>query len=439
MGTTADKINYLAETKECIRKAFESLGIYVPLSASFRSYADIISQLRPSTAPVLSRKAVNLYIGDRGYSYTAEEFLALNSYPPFIKLDGLLFQGWNYRLSNAQDYVNKYGMLDISANYITEARDTKLYVNLDSEDKLFVQLYCGSLNNNNNNNQLRNVIVDWGDGSQPASKKNPNHQYTTTGEYVITIRPQDGDKLQLGSGSYNILATTSTGVNPNDKFSDILTRVDIGDNVVSLEIRQNIFSNNIKLTQVFLPKSFHLYERIFDSCESLETITLSSDMTFGERAFINCTSLKYIALPEGITKLSEKIFSGCTSLESIAIPEGITKLNEEQFSGCTSLKNVILPEGLTQISAFTGCTSLESIMFPSTIRTVSGFKDCPNMQLYDFRRATSVPYVGYNTLSLSDGCQIVVPDNLYDEWVTTDYWKYISKSYFVKASEYTEV
>lgn len=45
MGTTADKLAYLVETKNLIKQAITSKGIDVADGASFREYSDLIEQI----------------------------------------------------------------------------------------------------------------------------------------------------------------------------------------------------------------------------------------------------------------------------------------------------------------------------------------------------------------------------------------------------------
>ena len=65
------------------------------------------------------------------------------------------------------------------------------------------------------------------------------------------------------------------------------------------------------------------------------------------------------------------------------------------------------------------------------------FSSCSSVAFYDFSQCTSVPTLGGTSVfsySNSD-CKIVVPDALYDEWISATNWSsYASK--IVKASEF---
>ena len=50
MGTTAEKLNYLLETKEQIKQAIKGKGIEVPENEPFRNYPKLIEQVAGSAA-----------------------------------------------------------------------------------------------------------------------------------------------------------------------------------------------------------------------------------------------------------------------------------------------------------------------------------------------------------------------------------------------------
>lgn len=50
MGTTADKLTYLAETKKTIKDAIVAKGVDVPDGTSFRQYADKVGEIESGSA-----------------------------------------------------------------------------------------------------------------------------------------------------------------------------------------------------------------------------------------------------------------------------------------------------------------------------------------------------------------------------------------------------
>ena len=63
------------------------------------------------------------------------------------------------------------------------------------------------------------------------------------------------------------------------------------------------------------------------------------------------------------------------------------------------------------------------------------------MLLVDFRRATMIPTLDSGCFNnIQSDCKIVVPDALYDDWITATNWSASNiVGHIVKASEYTEV
>lgn len=92
-------------------------------------------------------------------------------------------------------------------------------------------------------------------------------------------------------------------------------------------------------------------------------------------------------------------------------------------------------------SVCAGCTSLKKAYFTKLSNTGGGwnfaFQNCTSLELVDFHLATAVPAIGSGMFTDSnDTFQIVVPDELYDAWITATNWS-ARASQIVKYSEYT--
>lgn len=71
MGTTADKLAYLAESKEQIRQAIEGMGVSVPSNTPFRQYGEKIEGI--------PRKAAQTYMpGTKNQTIEAGQYLTGN-------------------------------------------------------------------------------------------------------------------------------------------------------------------------------------------------------------------------------------------------------------------------------------------------------------------------------------------------------------------------
>ena len=75
---------------------------------------------------------------------------------------------------------------------------------------------------------------------------------------------------------------------------------------------------------------------------------------------------------------------------------------------------------------------------PPTIQS-STFNSCNNVAKYDFRGATSIPTLqSASGFGHATGCQIIVPDSMYDSWQQATNWSALTNVVWVKASEYVE-
>lgn len=91
--------------------------------------------------------------------------------------------------------------------------------------------------------------------------------------------------------------------------------------------------------------------------------------------------------------------------------------------------------------AFHDCYKITKITIQGNLEKIetSAFRYCDKCTVFDFRKASTVPTLinvnaFYNT---SSNKEIIVPDELYDEWIAAENWNnetYV-KPYIVKASQ----
>lgn len=345
----------------------------------------------------------------------------------------LIFQEWSSPVTISNNSITVVDSdITIGATYKTASGLTEFDITLTKVTGLTV-----TCNMNGNKN--------WGDGTEDDLA---THTYSDYGDYTITC---DGTILNF------YIFGQSTSIN-----NYYCTSVRIGELVTN--IASNAFRNCQSINSVTIPNSvisigayaFHMcYSLIsiiipdgitaitnysLQLCLSLTSITIPKSVTYiGIRGISNSYKLRNITIPEGVTRIGINAFSDCTSLTSITIPEGVTSI-DGTFSGCTSLTSITIPASMTEIrsTSFFNCSSLTSITIPASVTEISAsaFSYCNVVKKYDFTSATAVPILNDTSAftDINDICKIVVPDALYDEWISATNWVTYA-DYIYKASE----
>ena len=319
-----------------------------------QDFAEEIESLSSSSTPVV-KSDVNFYDYDGTllHSYSKSEFLALQELPNLPTQPGLICQEWNYSLTDAQEYVTNYGVLDIGATYITDDEKTRLYIRIAAPGRMDVPLYFSQTVSDG-------VTIDWGDGSATETLSgtgnvNTTHTYAEIGDYCISLAVNSGE-LDLGhrSASYGVMGENSEKARV---YFNMLQKVYIGKGVISIG------------------------DYAFRYCYSLTSIIIPSGVTsIGNYAFQYCQSLASIIIPSGVTSIDSSVFSYCQSLPSIVIPSGVTSIGNYAFQYCYGMK-------------FYDFSSVGEIPILSSTNNFSGItSDCKIVvpdNLYDFWKAAT--------------------------------------------------
>lgn len=213
------------------------------------------------------------------------------------------------------------------------------------------------------------------------------------------------------------IGSTSSSSTPTYMFGSCfnLKSISMPATVPTMQSYGNVCSSCYSLKKSILPKGFTtLASQYFYNCHALEYVSIPDTITtIGNNAFQNCYSLKHIIIPDTVTTINSYAFNNCFALEEITFSQNITEIPGYCLSGCRNLKKIVLPHNVTKINA-------------------NAFTNV-GITRFDFSQSTTIPTVETNSFQ-TDNLKIIIPDSLYDEWITTGNWTTYA-TYCVKASE----
>lgn len=388
----------------------------------------------------VEEKDVNFYDydGKRLYAYTKTEFLALSSLPSTPTHDGLTSQGWSWTLADAQTSVAELGELDIGHYVITSDGATRIYFSFTDEHRLSPYL-CFAVNGT--------VTIDWGDnttstatGTDLTTLIKTQHTYATTGDYVISISGDEICFITTSSGSPQsmIFTMNNTSTPYENIYTNAIYRIELGSNVTTLDSYG--FARLHSLKVLTTSKNItSVKQQALVYCSFLEFYLYPSVATAASSSFYECRALKRALFSKTTTSTSSSLFNYCYSLEKITTYN--IALKSSAFANCYNLKKVVCnnTETLLQSSLFNNCRSLAYYKVESTTTRVRGavFAGCLSLKLVDFTSLSAVPTLdNVNAFSdIPDDYIILVPDDLYNSWITTNNWSSLT-SHIVKESDY---
>lgn len=385
-------------------------------------------------------KDVNFYDydGTRLYSYTKAEFLNLTAMPDNPEHTGLIAQGWNWDFDEAQNFMQKYPKLIIGQMYITDDGSTRLYVNLEGAR---LKPSVGFAVNGT-------ATIDWGDGTTPDTVTGTNtktnifteHEYTSGGLYIIKISSDAIIYLKYdynGSGLFCGKDTTISASYVSIPYRYSIKKIELG----NVYIDQNAFLSLSGLNSITtpLPNNTLLPYWAYGNCTALKSLVVAKGITQGISQAINsCTSLKHFILPRGITSYANKFNIGASNLEELILPDTIQYISSFE-SG--KFSQFVIPDSVTSFNgadAVSAHTNLTEIIVKGSITNIYArtFSGNYNVKRYDFSSYTRVPAMANANAfnNIASDCKIVVPDELYDEWIAATNWSNYA-SYIIKASE----
>jgi hypothetical protein len=385
------------------------------------------------------------YDGFKVYSYSASEFLALEAMPANPEHNGLIAQGWNWSLADAKEYVSDYGMLDIGQNYITDDGKTRIYITL-SEGMLNPYLGLGM--------KGVTVRINWGDGNVEeksedtyAQTKIP-HSYSKPGDYVITIESiaSSGNYKHFYfptvTGGSGILTGGKNSSSSDDVgYRNCINKIECGNDVRFYQ--ENSFQYCRCLKTITIPKSAFVYKNpdttvgrvdasYFQYTPSLIFVTIPENTTIAKNS--NSSGCEAISLPKNPTgyvasNLPSLLFSSWNKLKRLSIPSGYADQSDKTCYECSVLKRLSIPSGIKKLSSdmLYNCSSLSVLSLPATITSIPSRvgANLYSLKVIDFSRHTTIPTLSYASGAFSGitaECKIIVPDDLYEDWIVATNW-----------------
>lgn len=263
-------------------------------------------------------------------------------------------------------------------------------------------------------------------------------------------------------------AVTTIGNYAFQNCSKLTGDLVLSDNIINLGYQA--FNNCENIENVYIGKnitSIGMYT--FQGCKKCSNLTISPDSklkTIGNSAFrhfgsetessfelilpstltnidsyaFDNTIIKSVSIPNGV--IGNYAFSN-TPLDNVILGTGVTSIENSAFSNCRNLTSITIPSSVTSIEsrAFNFCLNLQNVYFKGQAPDIQNntFRLCNSVTKYDFRNCLTVPSLASSdSLEHAIGCQIIIPDALYDEWTTATNWVSLTNVVWVKASEYIE-
>lgn len=246
---------------------------------------------------------------------------------------------------------------------------------------------------------------------------------------IIKVQSGDmplGTKFQNLSESHSIVISDGVTEIPNEAFKGCgkVNNIFFADSI--LKVGQNAFNDTafykdnsnwednqriLYINKVLVrAKEYHFQN---------QTLTVKDGTVVIAGSSLRSTNSSVVVLPNTLKTIGDAAFYYTTCRE-ITIPDSVTYLGASVFAGSSVLKKVVMGQGITAINSGT-------------------FHYCTVLEVVDFRQATQIPTLANTNIfsGASTTYRIVVPNNLYDEWIVATNWSAFA-SKIVKASEYTE-
>lgn len=327
--------------------------------------------------------------------YTADSLEALDGLPEPPSHDNLVFLRFNRTKQSILSYLRTHNRdVDAAALYRTSDGKTRLCLSVTKPSQLNVTLRFFLTS--------ATVTVDFGDESSQtltgSGNKTFTHTYAQEGDYAV--------KVSVDYGIAALGHSDSQAPVVSDSSSDILTAVEMGDNIA---LSPYSFYNCKYLRTVALPSGTNaIPDSAFNACRRLRYVALPENVaTVGNSAFSYCTTLRGVCFPDNVSLTGTYMMSSCVYIEELCVPQGVTALpgyfinggyglkklslaatvrtiGQYAFSNCCNLERLILPQGVQNVGerSFEYCRKIEKLVLPSTLTYIGsyGFQSCISLK-----------------------------------------------------------
>ena len=204
-----------------------------------------------------------------------------------------------------------------------------------------------------------------------------------------------------------------------------------------LTFAYNLYLNSELVTDLTIPSDITVIkDYAFFSGNSIHNINLHNGITsVGIGAFVGC-SIQSVTIPDSITEIKDAAFTQCPYLTEFkgkfATEDGHALIVDETFhafANGSGITEYTIPEGVATIGecAFGNAYSLKSVTIPDSVTTIGGwaFEACTNLN-DTYCKSIIPPYV--EGQGLYKGCNIYVPAESYQDYISADGWRdYVAK------------
>jgi hypothetical protein len=354
MGTIADKLAYLAETKRLIKNKINDVGGNMPPETPFRQYPNYITgggPTPPTPGPIDPVEYYNTHRPADWLPMTPDEDMPENTIELLCELGD---DDANFFAYTVQTAANNF-TYSINGGTPVVVNGSTLQLQLKRSD------YPEHLVANGNSQVMLTITASTPITTFTNYQNSSARNLTLYSSYVVELKENFNNVSVLRFGN----STNSTDSGSHQlKFATLLgdSEIPFGTGATA-----TIFSNNYSLQAVV--KCNHAIVgncyRAFATCNSLVALPKLDfrRATTVEYIFFNCVSLH--SVPEfnfyGIANVSN-MFSGCKSLQSVPEFDLSASTNTSgMFSNCSSLQSVPefdLSASTNTANMFSNCSSL---------------------------------------------------------------------------------